>query len=77
MKPSATKPTPPVIDCEQGTVSRPVPPLPVRFVDAVGQLSPEAATWIADVLGIVRVERETDQLEADCYARHRKAGVIG
>lgn len=45
-------------------------------MDAVGQLSPEAADWIADVLGIVAAERAVDREEEACYRRLIEAGVI-
>ena len=73
---SVRAPTPPVVDCEQGTIVRPIPPLPASFVDAVGYLSNEASDWIADVLGIVEQERATDRAESECYRRLRKTGVI-
>lgn len=50
--------------------------MPAAWVDQVGQLSLEAANWVADVLGIVEQERITDREEAACYQRHRDAGII-
>lgn len=75
-KRSASAPTPPVADCERGTIVRPIPPLPTSFIDAVGYLSNEASDWIADVLGIIERERKVDLAEAKCYERLRESGAI-
>jgi len=45
-------------------------------VDSFGRLSQEAATWIADLLGVVEKERSARSHEHRCLDEHEKRGLI-
>lgn len=52
------------------------PPAADGWVDSFGRLSREAATWIADLLGVVEKERALRAREHQCLDEHEKRGLI-
>ena len=75
MKPPSVGPTP--VRCKQpATAPVPAPPAADGWVDSFGRLSQEAATWIADLLGVVEKERALRAHEHRCLDEHEKRGLI-
>ena len=67
-KPSATLPTPPTVDCEEGATPLVSPP-PRDWYE-------HGAEWAIGVLGILQQERRLRAGEHDCLAKLRESGAI-
>ena len=82
------KPTPPEIRCAQKTIDPQIPKAPRRdewtewlpSLDAnkpgAARMSRSAATWIAEVLGVVEVLRSVRKEEHNCLDGLEKKGLI-
>jgi hypothetical protein len=81
------KPTPPEVRCKQeGAQIVPGAPRAGEWVAwippstgspvGVALLSERAATWIAEILGLLKTERDLRQIEHKCLDEHEAKGLI-
>ncbi len=75
--PPSIEPIAPEVDCQQPAtpVIQPAP-REGEWVDKAARLSKEAATWIAELLGIIDKERELRAVEHACLDTHERKGFI-